>query len=287
MTSAIVSGAVIAAVDGSLDSRRGVRWAAGQAHLERRPLVLVHATGGDNGGATTWQRLDDSISPSQILVQEAVAFAEERYPDLAVRGVSVPDDARSALIDLSMAAHLLVLGSRGRGPVRSKLLGSVSAKVAKCAACPVVVTRPTQPGAIKDGVVVGADGTVESLPVIEFAFRHASLHGLPLTVMHCVDAPAGVVGARGSAFDIADMEERQVLLAESVAGLSERYPDVRVRAQLNRGLIEECLMSGPRPWNLIVVGRHPIGHLRSSASTAVLERSHSVVAVVPEAATSG
>jgi nucleotide-binding universal stress UspA family protein len=167
------------------------------------------------------------------------------------------------------------------------LLGSVSAEVAKHAACPVVVTRPTSPGALKDGVVVGADATAESVPVIEFAFQQASLHHLPLTVMHCVyDAVSAISGARGPVRDHTVVAERRMLIAESVAGLREKYPDVHVTTRLERGLAEECLVVGPRPWNLIVVGRHPVRPFRSSASTAVLERAHSAVAVVPEAAPS-
>jgi nucleotide-binding universal stress UspA family protein len=274
MTIAIPAGTVIAAVDGSVDSRRAARWAAEQAHLERRPLTLVHATGVRPAPSLTHR--------SAVLLQEAAALAEEAHPDLTITSLSVPGEPREVLVDASATAHLLVVGSRGRGTVLSKVLGSVSAEVAKHAVCPVVVTRPTPPGAVKDGVVVGADGTPESVRVIEFAFRLASLRRLPLTVMHCVyDPVAAVVGARGPVHDHPAADELGLLVAESVAGMRERYPDVHVTTQLTRGLVENCLGAGPRPWDLVVVGRHPAHLLRSSPSTGVLERSHSVVAVVP------
>lgn len=280
MTSTLAPGTVIAAIDGSVDSRRGARWAAEQAHLEHRRLVVIHATS-EEAGRTV---LGEHRRNSHVFLDEAVALAEEVDRRLPITAVSVPGDPRHALVEVSRTAHLLVLGSRGLGPVRSKLLGSVSAEVAKRAACPVVVTRPTSPGAIKDGVVVGADATAESVPVIEFAFRQASLRQLPLTVMHCVyDAVSAVAGARGPVLDDIDTAELRMLIAESVAGLREQYPDVYVTTRLERGLVEECMVIGPRPWNLIVVGRHPVRAFRTSASTAVLERAHTAVAVVPEA----
>ena len=48
-------------------------------------------------------------------------------------------DAASEFAAASAALDLLVLGSRGYGPVRSVLLGSVSRALARSAACPVVV----------------------------------------------------------------------------------------------------------------------------------------------------
>jgi nucleotide-binding universal stress UspA family protein len=45
----------------------------------------------------------------------------------------------TALVTESQRLDLLVLGSRGRGPARSVLLGSVSTEVVREAACPVVV----------------------------------------------------------------------------------------------------------------------------------------------------
>jgi len=81
-------------------------------------------------------------------------------------------------------------------------------------------------------------------------------------------------------------DDLRLLLSESVAGLSEKFPDVHVSLQLGYGLVDECLTRGPRPRDLIVVGRHPVHSisklLTGAISAAVLERSDSPVAVVPE-----
>ena len=67
------------------------------------------------------------------------------------------DDAADVLVDRSRELDLLVLGSRGYGPVRRTLLGSVSATVMREAACPVLVLpRGCQTDAEEPGIIEGA-----------------------------------------------------------------------------------------------------------------------------------
>ncbi|BCY09429.1 hypothetical protein L3i22_045170 [Actinoplanes sp. L3-i22] len=49
--------------------------------------------------------------------------------------------AVTALLDEVVAAQLIVVGSRGRGPVRGLLLGSVSQHLLRRAACTVAVVH--------------------------------------------------------------------------------------------------------------------------------------------------
>jgi nucleotide-binding universal stress UspA family protein len=226
---------------------------------------------------------------------DAVAAARDLAPGLAVHGAAVAGDPREVLIDLSGDAHLLVVGSRGRGPLRGVLLGSVSAAVSAQAACPVVVCRPPGRDPLQPGVLVGADGTPGSRAVIEFAYRQAGLRELPLTVLHCFwDAAAAVAQyreARGQVVVPPDLEELRADLSEAVAGLAEQYPDVPVTLTLEHGFADQAL--GPRHggWDLVVVGRHPMTSLgrvlTGSIATTVVERAHGPVAVVPEGSLPG
>jgi nucleotide-binding universal stress UspA family protein len=153
-----------------------------------------------------------------------------------------------------------------------------------------VVCRPPAEAAATSRIVVGADGSAASRPVLEFAFAQAALHGAPLTVMHCFwDAMvatqgAGVLGA--AEVESEGMTDLRRLLSESVAGLAEKFPDVVVTQELARGLVDECLVDRTPVAGLIVVGR---GHasvwsrfLHASCALAVLERARTTVAVVPE-----
>ncbi|MFC5730852.1 MULTISPECIES: universal stress protein [Nocardioides] len=274
MSHYIQPGSIVVAVDGSKHAERALHWAAEQARLENRPLVAVTADEGQ----------------SHDVKDEVTRLIREARPDVEARTITAVGDPRPVLVDLSRQAHLLVMGSRGRGTLRSMLLGSVSTAVTKLASCPVVVCRPRRGEDGGQGVLVGADGTRESLPVLEFAFEQASIHGMPLTVVHCIwDVVAAVAGLRTvpvEDLDPTDVDELQVLLAESVAGFAEKYPDVRVTRRVAHGLVDEVLVGRGDKWDLVVVGRHPVNSLSrlvtGSISTAVVERAHTTVAVVPE-----
>ena len=56
--------------------------------------------------------------------------------------VAAADPAAVELTERSEDADLLVVGSRGRGAVRSALLGSVALHCAVHAPCPVMVVHP-------------------------------------------------------------------------------------------------------------------------------------------------
>ena len=111
---------------------------------------------------------------------------------------SASQDPREQLLELSKRAALVVVGSRGRGKVRSLLLGSVGVALVRHSACPVVIHRPWNPGMVRNGIVVGADGSEESRSVLEFAYQQAALRNLPLTVLHCFPDGQAAMGAATS-----------------------------------------------------------------------------------------
>lgn len=278
MKRTIQPGSIVVAADGSKHAERAVVWAAEQARLERRPLAVVTADGHN----------------VHRVNHDAVRLATATVPGIDVVALTATGDTRAILVELSREAHLMVLGSRGRGTVTSMLLGSVSAAVSKLAVCPVIVCRPRAEGHRGRGVLVAADGTPESRAVIEFAFEMASMRGLDLTVVHCVwDVVAAVAGERNVSLEAADLgvgDDPHRLLAESVAGFAEKYPDVPVTLRVTHGLVDDVIGGRTAAWDLVVVGRHPmdtIGRLvKGSIATAVVERAHTAVAVVPEPADS-
>lgn len=291
-------GTVVVGVAESVFKGWALRWAAEQAQLDGRPLTLVNASGPVSGA---WQEHGmDALPNSDALLRDhgekllarARAVVELAAPEVPVNEVFEIVDPSTLLIEQSQTAHLLVLGSRGRGPVRSHLLGSVGLTVVRHAACPVVVHRPgDHPGFVHQGIVVAADATQESTPVLTFAFREARLRGLPLKVVHYVyDVRSELVGAPIGGSLSEDTEAHAVALSESLAGLREDYPDVRVTVETLPGLLpEQGLIRLSGEADLVVVGTHQrsaVGRLLAgSVSESVLEHACGPVVVVPTVVT--
>jgi len=286
-------GSVVVGVDGSETSERAVLWGARHAALVRRPLALVHAS--SPTVATTWmgapafnpatvlQALEESGRAALATAAEAVHAHE---PGVEVYRVFEQRDPRDALLGLAEHASVVVLGSRGHGPMASLLLGSVSLAVSQHAPCPVVVVRTTQHEG-GGGVVVGTDGSARSDAALGFAFRQASLLSLPLTVVHAFwsEQDEGYP-SQARRYDEADVEDMRLMLAESIAGLEADCPEVKVSLYVERGLPDKVLLHACETADLVVVGTHPTNVLydllAGEVSRSVLGHARCPVAVVPD-----
>ena len=287
-------GTVVVGVAESVFAGRALPWAAEQAQLAGRALTLVNASGPVSGA---WNAYGMDAVPTnsadlrergERLLARARAVIERTAPALDVNEVFEVTDPSTLLIETSSSAYLVVLGSRGRGPVRSHLLGSVGLAVVRHAGCPIVVHRPeVHPGLERRGVVVAADATEEAVPVLAFAFREASLRGLPLEVVHYVyDVRSVLVGTPMVGSLSEETEQHERALGECLDGFREMYPHVPLTVTMLPGLLpEDGLVRLGRDAHLTVVGTHQRGALSrmlaGSVSEAVLEHACGPVAVVP------
>ena len=287
------AGTIVVGVDASESSMRALAWAVEQAQIEHRQLTLVHAVNGVLPAYTP----ASAVFPEEarVAVREdghqilaaAVAEVERTAPTLEVQALFRLEDPRNVLLEMSHDAAMVVLGSRGRGRVATLLLGSVGVALVRHAHCPVVVHRPSHPGKVRNGVLVGADGSEESLAVLEFAYREASLRDLPLTVVHCFwDVNAATSAAYTVREPDLDRQSERLLLAESMAGMAEKFPEVNVRTTMAMGLPQDVLVHVGERMNLLVVGAHQSSKVSrllfgGSVSVAVVEHANCPVAVVP------
>jgi nucleotide-binding universal stress UspA family protein len=137
---------IVVGVDGSADSRLALRWAMRLARAENASIDAVGAWQYPTGLA--WTAVPEDYAPKLDLekaVEEAVAdvFGADRPDSLRVL-ISEGHPVR-VLLDASEAALMLVVGSRGHGGFTGLLLGSVSARVAELADCPVLVVHEPPP----------------------------------------------------------------------------------------------------------------------------------------------
>jgi len=277
MTTNLPLGSVVVGVDGSSHSNIALSWAIDLASRERRALVIAHATGDRThvltGEAARFAAQDKRIEGTRV-VESAFATAVKDAPDLHIETLVRATAPKDLLIELSQHAHVVVIGSRGLGPLGSIALGSVSVAVASGARCPVVVARDA---VLADkAVVVGVDGTAASAQALEFAFAQASeRHGV-LRVVHCsASIPFDQQG---------DSTHDEVVVSESLAGLREKYVDVRVETEITTRPAVDYLVEVSSDAALVVVGARahhgPAASLLGSVSQIVVEKARSSVAVV-------
>ena len=123
---------------------------------------------------------------------------------------------------------------------------------------------------------------------MQYEDRNAAIENLQkaLNVMHTVwDPMATVTEPHELATDDPAWTEGALDLAEALAGLSEKFPEVSVKRLVVRGLPAAGLLALADSMHLVVVGHHRQGAVsravQGSVALGVLEHAGTVVAVVP------
>jgi nucleotide-binding universal stress UspA family protein len=138
---------VLVAIDGSADADRALDHAIDLAECGNALLTIFSAVPSPPSMAYATPgaaALADIGEKARQETETIVRAAVERVPDsVGVRTVVTDSPPRPALIDqIEAGGHdLVVMGSRGRGAVRSALLGSVSHHVLHHTRIPVLIVR--------------------------------------------------------------------------------------------------------------------------------------------------
>ncbi|WP_433567493.1 universal stress protein [Nocardia sp. CA-151230] len=275
---------VVVAVDGSAVSYQAVAWAALDAARHRAPLHIVTSICAPIGPPPTAVLEPADIAGLELdgerIVGEATRIASETLPGEGVEMTSevAEEPIISRLIELSRDARIVVLGSRGLGALRRGLLGSVATAVTHHSHCPVAVIHTTaaaDPVSARQPVLVGVDGTPNSVAALEFAFEEASLRKTGLTALHAWSDVSGPY-LPVSGWETVEEQERATF-GEEMAGYTERFPDVAVRRVLVKDRPVRSMLDESEHSQLVVVGSHGrggfTGMLLGSTSNALL---HSV-----------
>ena len=161
-------------------------------YLGGAPLDVPDLTGVRDD---THDRVTDLVE--EVRVESAVASVPG-IADVTVRLVVSEGPAVQALVDRAEGAELLVIGSRGRGAMRSALLGSVALHCATHAPCPVLVVHPVPAGSTPSGrVVVGVDGSPASREALAAAVAEAGRTGAEVEAVDLAQRVAAREGGLG------------------------------------------------------------------------------------------
>lgn len=132
---------IVAGVDGSNCSRRALEWAIRHAALTRSTVDVLAVQ--DEGSRWLMPPYQSWATPQQW-AEQVLAEVLKEAPSLDGATVSAhacPGNAAQVLVEASRSSDMIVVGNHGSGALASRLLGSVSQKVARHARVPVVVVH--------------------------------------------------------------------------------------------------------------------------------------------------
>ncbi|WP_418063018.1 universal stress protein [Pimelobacter simplex] len=274
--------AIVACVSGSPDCDRAVDWSGRWAARTGRPLTLLHAAAGVDGD------LGVGVDAARRLLDITAERVAHEHPGLQLSLVVEVGDPRAVIVDQARRASVVVVGSH-RGDARRRLHGSLGPVVARDAICPVVVVGESPPqGPLARRVVVGVDGTAASRPATEFAFEYGATTNLPVVLLHCswerLARGSAVLALLSRGEEHGPTRDEELSVAEVIAGLPGRYPDVETRIRHRSSDPAAALVEASQTAHLVVVGvrrHHPVVvRLHRPVSSVVADRAHCPVALV-------
>ncbi|MFJ5708402.1 universal stress protein [Streptomyces sp. NPDC093105] len=245
---------IVHGVDPRRPSIPALVWAADEAIRRGLRLRLVVAVSPVHDRLR--HHVGGHLSTLRLRAESALADAEdlvrEQRPGPPTQAELVDGTPAEVLVARTPHADLTVVGSRHLGRAAEVLSeSSVVVPLTARAECPVVVIREPEPTAVHPPfIVVGVDGSSTCQAAVAFAVAEASLREARLRALWVWSRPLL------SRDDVAQgLSERRRLLAESVAGWAERYPDVDIEQEIVRGHPVEELIRASREALALVVGR--------------------------------
>ncbi|MGY1708815.1 universal stress protein [Geodermatophilus sp. SYSU D00758] len=261
---------VVVGVDGSPPARAALVTALAEAADRGAALEVVACYAGELYRMTSTVATapdlaglrEDTGARARELVADARGDAAlEAVPgagDVLVDVVASPEPAADELVARSAGADLLVVGNRGRGAVRSALLGSVALHCVTAARCPVLVVHGTPVQRTAPGpVVVGVDGSPASRAALAAAVDQAARIGAAVEVLATFSLDDAWSDLWTVVLPPVDQVYGQVLrrtravVDEVLSGRTD-VPDVRVLAE--EGPAGELLVRRAREASVLVVG---------------------------------
>jgi nucleotide-binding universal stress UspA family protein len=288
---------ILLATDGSEDAALALRAAVDLSTRTGSELHVVHA----------WQAFPEYSHPSIAMATDASQHERqaqkvlfEQLDKIEAAGADA-DGAHlkrqrpiEAIVGLGeeLGADLVIVGSRGLGPVKRLVMGSVSEGVVDLASCPVLVLRGDDGVWPPARIVVGEDGSSSVRKAAELAASMGRLFGAEVLLVrvHPVILPMTEASKLSQASTSIPEEVRvyhELALMQRARKLEDEV-GLRPRFRVVEGEAASVLLAVAEERGqpaLIAVGRRGLGLLDrlrlGSVSTKVLTASTGPVLVCP------
>lgn len=293
---------ILLALDGSPSSDRARALVASLAWPEGSAVRIVAAL---DVAPALWGGPWIPAIPADADALEDEAVAEltrvltEARPSLEAAGLAVEAELlrgrpSAAIVEEAKLwdPDLIVLGSRGHGPVETALLGSVSAAVVDHATCPVLVAR----GDHVARIVLAEDGSPAGVAARDVVASWLPFATIPVLVVGVVDVAApwrsGIAPTMfAAALDVytemlanARTTHREIVAATEAHLRTPERPAVEGELREGDPADQLCHAAADPAGDLLVVGsRGHVGITRlvmGSVAHAVLTHAHASVLVV-------
>jgi nucleotide-binding universal stress UspA family protein len=290
---------LVVGVDGSPGALEALTWTIDHARSVGAEVHAVLACEPDRLPDYDSRWGDDHLpevrrNEAKALLHEQVSRAvSEQDEQLVVWRHTTAGDPPTVLMEASRDATALVVGARGLGRLQGLLLGSVSMHVAQRADVPVVVVRGRTDR--RDGpVVVGVDGSAQSLSALRWAADFARRHSAPLRVVHAWSLPftmhPGALLLEAGRVRAETLADLRSTVTRETTGLAEAPADQDVvvatepEADVVDGSPSSVLLQESQRARLVVVGsrgRNAVaGQLLGSTSLSCVTNAACSVAVI-------
>ncbi len=274
-------GAILVGVDESLNANIAAAWAAGMGRKLGTPIEAVAA----------WTRLvEPALHGTNDRISEMGAYAVDiatrslhgaGIDDIEVMAVRGP--VCEALLDTARQLHasMLVVGTRGLGPLAGLLLGSVSRRLLFATDRPLVLvpSQTTLNPPPLTRILVGVDCSPVARRVLAWSSRLCADLGVPVTIVRCADPGCEKPPGHVERFDgrvEAEMDRALEMFRDRAVECTLRIAHCDPRV----GILESAAGDGA---GLIVIGKRGAGQFSGLGGTASYLVRHSPLplAVVP------
>jgi len=271
---------IVVAVSAVEGPHPAIEWAMGFAAHRDVAVELVHVVD------TTWGHAPEDYIETALLraeehLRDRAATARQASPGTLITSHVRFGSPVTELVASAQGADLLIVGAHPEG--RYSGASARTVRLARLAPCSVVVA-PAASVPSGHGVVVGTDGSEASAPAVAFAAELADRYHEDLTAVFAWGQPEPWGLTEPLLVDTEPAEDDRLVIAESVAGLASRYPDLTIHTEISGSRPEVALPAAGIGARMLVVGthgRHGLSRaLLGSVSEAVVSELPCPVAVI-------